>query len=276
MEALDRYRKCLFVYERNLLKMVGHDIFVENFAPGIHAYALYGLLVIFIVSNVYTLCVYDSFTAMNGAMFMALAFQVRIVYERSSLKLAKSTMILIDSFRSKQMIVKIFSVKHHVDLMWMINYLDGIYKANVKTEDKRRAAYFQKFSYYTEIVFKGGNFLYFLSVLSYFVNPLFQYIFENEVVTLLPTYLPGIDENTFDGYVILSCYHLVLMIVGFIAASASDFLFTMLIINTPILALLIGLEVEQLNEELDADKPDAVAIKNKLRNILLMHREMTE
>lgn len=171
---------------------------------------------------------------------------------------------------------KIYSVKYHVDLMWMINFLNNIYKVNISSKDNKRLAHFDSYSRYTELVFKCGTFLYSLSILSYFVNPIYMYYFERKIVTLLPTYFPAIDEHSINGFIFLTCYHLTLIVVAFIASSASDFLFTMLIVNTPIMAILIGLEVEQLNEQLKVRPAEMTMVKYKLRNILLMHRELTE
>lgn len=174
------------------------------------------------------------------------------------------------------MIAKIFSVKHSEDLVGSINYLNDIYRVNMASKDKGRLRYFDSYARYTEIVFKCGTFLYLLSTLSYFLNPLYIYWYKQELVTLLPTYVPGIDENSVKGYVILTFYHILLMGLAFIASVAIDFLYTMIIVNTPILAILIEFQVKQLNEFLVETPNDLSMIKFKLRNILLMHREMTE
>lgn len=158
----------------------------------------------------------------------------------------------------------------------MINYLNDVYKVNMSSKDKKRLSHFDNYSHYTELVFQCGTFLYSLSILSYFVNPIHMYWLEQKIVTLLPTYFPGIDEHSLKGFIILSCYHLTLIILAFIASSASDFLFTMLIVNTPVMAILIGLEVEQLNDQLKVRSTEMTMLKSKLRNILLMHRELTE
>lgn len=76
MEALNRYHKCLFVYERNFLKMVGHDFFVDDFKRGIHAYLMYTILAMFLCTNMYTMIAYDSFMLLNALMFMAISIEV--------------------------------------------------------------------------------------------------------------------------------------------------------------------------------------------------------
>lgn len=158
----------------------------------------------------------------------------------------------------------------------MVNKLHAVYKANVNTKVLRRRTLFDRFAFYTEMVFKCGTFLYFLSVVAYFVYPIYMYWFKREIVTLMPIYIAGINEDTASGFVIVSCYHVILLLVAFIAASAVDFLFTMLIVNTPVMAVLIEMEVEELNDILSRRKIDVLLMKSKFRNILLMHGEMTE
>lgn len=135
---------------------------------------------------------------------------------------------------------------------------------------------FDRFAFYSETVFECGTFLYFLSILAYFVYPISMYWFKREIVTLLPIYIAGINENTASGFVIVTCYHVILLLVAFTAASSVDFLFTMLIANTPVMAILIEMEVEQLNDILTSPKIDVLLMKSKFRNVLLMHHEMTE
>lgn len=154
--------------------------------------------------------------------------------------------------------------------------MHGIYKANAATVSRKRALLFSRFAFYTENVFKVGICLYFLSATAFFLYPMHMYLNEGKIVPLAPTYLPGIDEETFSGFIILTCYHIFIIIMAFIAASSCDCTFTMIILNVPIMALLIKMEVEQLNDALTSEKVDKLLVKCKLRNILLMHREMTE
>lgn len=76
MEAYRRYRKCLFGYERTLLRLVGHDLFAENFKLGPYAYSLYGLLVFFLFTSAYTMIYYDAYIILQNMMFLCLAVQV--------------------------------------------------------------------------------------------------------------------------------------------------------------------------------------------------------
>lgn len=135
---------------------------------------------------------------------------------------------------------------------------------------------FTRFAFLTEIIFKFGTFLYFVSGIAFLVYPLYMYFFKGELVTINPSYLPGIDETTVKGYIMITIYHIVLLSVAVVGATASDCLFTMLIANTPVLSLLIEMEVEQLNDALASENTDKLLVKSKFRNMLFMHREMTE
>lgn len=151
-----------------------------------------------------------------------------------------------------------------------------IYKVNANTKNHMRRTLFDRFAFYTEMIIECGAFLYFLSIISYFVYPIYTYWLKREIITLLPTFMPGIDEGSASGFIIITCYHILLLLVALVAASACDFLFTILIANTPVMATLIEMEVQQLNDILTSQKVDVLLMKSKFRNILLMHREMTE
>lgn len=159
--------------------------------------------------------------------------------------------------------------------MWLITYLEKIYKANEKTRAASRTRIFHRCSFFMEFAIKYGTILYFLSVLSYYAFALYMYVYEHEFVTLLPNYIPGIDYKTKYGYAIYFAYHSISIFFGFIGTSACDFFFVMITFNTPLLAALISEDIAELNDLLAAPRQDSQRIKYHLRNILMMHREMT-
>lgn len=80
MEAYNKYRKCFFVYERTLLRLIGHDYLSPDFKPGIVAYTIYALLVLFMCTNAYTIIFYESFIILNGCMFMCMSLVVSVIH----------------------------------------------------------------------------------------------------------------------------------------------------------------------------------------------------
>lgn len=89
-------------------------------------------------------------------------------------------------------------------------------------------------------------------------------------------YLPGVDETTTAGYVAHVIFHILGLTSGFLASCGSDFLITMQIINVPLMANIMRENILELNEIIRDEKHDHFHAKMKLRNILLIHKEITE
>lgn len=174
-----------------------------------------------------------------------------------------------------QVFAKIHALNYSDDISWMANFILGIYKVNSTVKDKKRLKMFHTCSLASELIFKLCGFLYFSFSLTYAVYPVYMYFFQNEVVSALQTFLPGVDETTTEGFIVTVMYHMILIILGSIGFAASDLLITLIIINTPIMAASIEDEINQLNDMLRKKNNDSLAIKYKLRNIFLMHQDMT-
>lgn len=158
----------------------------------------------------------------------------------------------------------------------MVLYILNIYKENGTSKKLKRIELFATYAMITEYVIKIGTCLYALSLLAYFLNPIYMYLFKNEIEPLIPVYLPLINSNTINGYLILFAYHILVMISAFFGSSAVDFLFTGIIVNAPILAALINDDVDDLNEILSKKTTiNANMARQRLQNILLMHQEFT-
>lgn len=159
------------------------------------------------------------------------------------------------------------------DLQWILRLIQNLYKIHVKTESTERIQYFNKFALATEYLFIVMGTLYLLSVFTFFPYPVYMYVIENKVVTIIPIYLPYLDYTKFMGYCILSAFHITMFIFATLGILACDFFMAIAIISTLIFAKLISLELEQI----DVDRQEKCAeslVKGRLRNVLLMHQEM--
>lgn len=168
-----------------------------------------------------------------------------------------------------------YSARYADEILWLVNYLLEIYKKNIKTVEQSRLDLFAKRSKFTDLALKFGVCVYCSSALNYFAYPLYMYVYENKIVTILPALIPGVDEQTLNGFFITLVYHIVLILLGLLGSLASDFMFTMLTINAPIMSHLFEYEVELLNDVLSGKKSELKNAKHVLRNILLMNRERT-
>lgn len=257
-------------------------VFEHEFSlPSEYESAVYVVLTSFFICNAYTLSTYDAFSVLNALMYTFAGPQVsdeitaEFVFHFYAFALALSILLFLPLF-SSQMVVKISSMRYSTELLWMIDYLNDIYKVNITVKDRRRLEILERFSFSMELVYKLGVCLYIVAGIAFLLNPIYMYWFRGEIVTLGPTFVPGIDEKTPKGYIAVTCFHLILIVFTVIASAATDFLFTLFVVNTPLLATLFRDEVNHLNLLLKDNAADSILVKFKLRNILLMHREIKQ
>lgn len=133
---------------------------------------------------------------------------------------------------------------------------------------------FNQFAFYSEIIFKTGAVLYLFIIILYGGLPFYEYFFHHQLVTILPYLIPGINSQTIGGYTATTIFQGFGLCLGYFGIAASDLLYCMIVVNTPLMKNLIEIEVIQLNNVLNSKKPDILQIRFKLRNIILMYIEM--
>lgn len=171
--------------------------------------------------------------------------------------------------------IKIYHIRYVDDLQWIIRFVQRLYKIHSTIKTKKRIEYFNNFAFATEMIFKVMSTLYLLSVFTFFPYPLYMYYFENEVVTMIPIYMPFVDEKTFTGYIIVSGYQITIFVIATLGVLACDSFMAIIIVSTLIFAKLIKFDMEQINDDL-LEKDSTITVKARFRNILLMHQEMTK
>lgn len=85
-----------------------------------------------------------------------------------------------------------------------------------------------------------------------------------------------IDETTRNGFIALGITHLVFITLTVAGSACTDFMFFMIVVNIPVLSTIFVDNVEELNEILREETIDVLLAKSKLKNILLMHKEIWE
>lgn len=146
----------------------------------------------------------------------------------------------------------------------------------MKTKSNVRQRLFQKFATYNFYVVFIGIILYALSAIAYLVYPFIMYYLERKFVPLLTIFVPGVDEKTIDGYITLSCIHIIILLVASLGLAGVDLFYAILLVNIPVMSNLVKIECTDLNALLK-EKPKLDYLwKQKFKNILLMHLEETK
>lgn len=174
-----------------------------------------------------------------------------------------------------QFAVKLYHVRYIDKFHWLIQFIENLYKIHIKTESLERSRYFNTFSLFTEYFFKGFIVIYVSTFAIILAYPLYINIARNELVPILEIFIPGIDETTRSGYIILTLYQSALFYIALFGVCACDFLIAIIIINSVMLAKLFSFEVQQLHVDLEG-KETTIALKYRLRNILLLHQGINE
>lgn len=76
MESYKTFYNSLFVWNRNMLKSLGHDIYDQNFKAGWPTFCLSGLLLAVIYCICHTFLNYDGFTKLSCIFYIAVSIQV--------------------------------------------------------------------------------------------------------------------------------------------------------------------------------------------------------
>lgn len=80
MEPRERIERCLFQWERILLKFCGHNFIGEPFKPNIITYTVYALISSCIVCEIYSIAFYDKSAKLFCTILFLLILQVNKIF----------------------------------------------------------------------------------------------------------------------------------------------------------------------------------------------------
>lgn len=158
----------------------------------------------------------------------------------------------------------------------MITTIQNLYKVHTNTESHKRAKFMHQCAFVTEIVFKLMFSAYMLAIFAFFMLPIFVYVVTGELIPIAPIYIPGIDENTVTGYVLLVVIHTLCFGVAVLGFIATEFLLAIVIMSTMIFGKLIAADMKLINDDVEQAEPNILYARLRLKNVLLMHQEMCE
>lgn len=274
MQRFERMRILFYEWSRALFVAVGHDIYCEGgFKPNYMTFYVYFLIGLFIISTIYTFIFYDWFTRLSGIVNLAVLLEVSDFIFHD---IFFSTKLIEIFYHFLQILMKIYSIRYAHLIVELVDKLVDIFRINSKVSAHGRQVMLDRFLKYTEYLFKMALSLYVLASGGYFIYPFYRYKTADEMVPVMLSFLPFIDENTTSGYVILFVFHVNLIILGTLGTACSDLSFTMVIVNVPVLGNIFGDNIEDLNETLRDEHQNLRFIKARLMNILLQHREIFE
>lgn len=90
------------------------------------------------------------------------------------------------------------------------------------------------------------------------------------------TFVPGLDETTLNGYILLTIWQSFGPYIGFVGHCATDLTFLLLVLHLWPMTKMFAREVTDLNAILkSAGSADQILLKRmQLRNVILMHKDL--
>lgn len=152
------------------------------------------------------------------------------------------------------------------------SYLEKIYKANEKTLSRQDII--EEFSSYIYRITGALLLLYVLCGVVFYTAPIVIYIIFQTKEPWLPNFIPGIDFNTRDGFIVTSIFHCLVIYMATVGFGFIDSLFINLVLNMLPIAKLQCNELLCLNEDMRAKKPNAAKIQVRLFNFFVQNKEM--
>lgn len=172
-----------------------------------------------------------------------------------------------------QCTLKVYHVRYLDDILWLIQFIESMYKKNITTKLPERIDLFRMFSFITKYLFIGLMIIYIISMGTFLTLPIYMYYVENKIVALVPVYFPGINESTFIGYIELLIFHGIVVFLALVGIYAVDFFMVIIAIRSHIFSKLISFEFKQINIDLEEKEPE-IMIWGRIRNVLQMHQEL--
>lgn len=256
---------------RLLLALVGYDVFVDEFRSNACTITMNIYLTFYIFCCFYTIATRGLIVRLNTIVFLCMAFEVKIAFKITNL-FPHLTMLC-----NFQLVIKIYGCYFNgMEWYGMTRKIIDIYKQNSHAIHRKRQKLCQRFIFYSECILKIGGCTYAIAALTFLAYPIYMYLAENQLIPITTVYLPGIDETTGWGYVVLILFDLVQVYGAFFGTAGSDFLFTMLIANVPIMAHIFSDSINELNDIIQEKNYNRLMMKMKLRHILLQHKEFIE
>lgn len=116
--------------------------------------------------------------------------------------------------------------------------------------------------------------LYILCAIIFATYPLLVFAFFTMKEPILPVFIPFVDWNTKEGFIITSIYHLLLLYMAGVGIGFVDALFANLVFNVLTMSELQSNQLAKLNEELTKRKCHALTVQMCLVNMFKMNQEM--
>lgn len=170
----------------------------------------------------------------------------------------------------------VFPIFFRRSLQKSIIFLADVYEANLKTNEHR--CIFDRFIKHTKRFVKWVWFCGVFIFASYVISPALLYLFDNtHLEPMIPWVLPGTSSSSDDmtDYLINTAYNVYAIFCGVGVYGLYALIFAFLLLHVSLLTDIIRHKLKAIDQIAAAERPSIYEIKINLRNIVLIHNEVT-
>lgn len=251
MAALEIFDIYFYKYLKRTAKCCGCNFFDSDFRVTIHTALFAGSMVFGMICLSYTLATRDFDTALNSLFGWGIVLQGFIKYI--------TVIVNAQQINSK------------------VKYLRTIFVSVGKSATDKHVILF-KWSKRFLFLIKLFSAMISIPFLLFCMFPVVLYYMTAQLVVLLPVFVPFVDETTVSGYFVLTSIHTLWSVQSTIGLIGADVLMAFLFLHILPMVELIELCFAEMNEvsKLQRTAFNNILLKMQLRNILQMHKELTE
>lgn len=203
------------------------------------------IIIIFFVSFVYTLVVYDKFTKWKSLCLVGLGIQGIAKY--------------------------IFLITNAATIYKRIHFLESVYSRNVRTT-QRAYAILQRFAVAASVIVKVSTVIILGSLIGFFMTAAIVSVVEGTRMPLFEAYLPFLDESTNVGFAVLGVFHGLGIFLAGSGTCSTDIMFILFVVHMKPLVDIFNDHLRQMDEHVaECNYESSVRMERFLQNIVKMH-----
>lgn len=245
----DLFSLLFYKYLRLMSKICGYDIFHPGFKINWLTRSFLISMCLALFSSTYTMCVYNTAQKLNAA---------------------PTIMLTMQGF------LKLYTYCGHVEEnRASLQILHDIYGA---TTDKSKQSY--------AIMLRWSNLIFSIAkifscvivatMLVIIVYPMFVFLISGQFVPMLPMFVPGIDELSKLGFLMLTGIHTIWAVQGAVGMLFSDMFYSVMVLHIWPMVHILENMFQELNVAIlkNPNLGDSLQVRLWLRNIIMAHREI--
>ncbi len=159
------------------------------------------------------------------------------------------------------------------EMKYLCDFAIKVYRVNKDTSANKKRL--EKSVKMTVFIFKAGTALLIATAILTCIKPAISYLLMGKLEPIIPSYIPGINEEEPTGYACTAVFHFYILFVFVIGTAATDLGLMALVIHSYTMSHIFRNAVNEFNSLVAKNEGNTNTghIRASLNNLILMHIE---